>query len=87
MKRNKNTEVFQPNKLEYFEINKEMRRYTFEKIVEYVEGQINSEHSFKEKYVTAFDISYSLGIGSSAYFLCEILQISLGMIETMQLSY
>lgn len=49
MKRNKkeyNQKAF-TNKLEYFESTAEMRRYAFEKVVEFVGGDSKSEQSFK----------------------------------------
>lgn len=74
-------------KLEYSEQNKEMRRFTFQKVVEFTGGDSKTEFSFKEKYVTAFDIAYSLEGGTQMhYFLCEALKISELMIETMNLT-
>jgi hypothetical protein len=63
-----------------------MRRFTFEKVAEFIGGDSKSEFSFKEKYVTAFDITYSTENGIIPFFLCEMLRISALMIETMNLT-
>lgn len=54
----------------YFEVSSEIRRFTFEKVAEFMGGDVKTEFSFKEKYVTAFDITYSLDEGEQPAFLC-----------------
>ena len=36
--------------------SEELRRYTFEKVTEYED--VKNKEPFKEKYITAFDITY-----------------------------
>jgi hypothetical protein len=59
MKRNYKNEANAQYQEDYCESNREMRRFTFEKVTEFIGGDSKSELSFKEKYVTAFDITYS----------------------------
>ena len=61
-----------------------MRRYTFEKVTEYED--VKNKEPFKEKYITAFDITYSFENEYGMFYLCESLKISSSIIKTMSLT-
>ena len=70
--------------------DQELRRYTFDRVVEYNPLNTNKdrkdEFSFKEKFITAFDITYLLDNGLNMLYFIEMLKISFKLTQTQNLT-